>query len=326
MASGQLELLGGGAVPAHNQTGKFDIININSTVTLNDDFSLFKETNMTIRSGDTLIINGDVTFSLGSILTVETGGVLIINGDVENNNNSDQIVIDGLMDIDGNFEGGNKSEITGTGVVTGSGTFSLTGGGSNAGTIFGVGAGCTNCSYPTSPLPIELITFSGECKKDKSYFSWSTSSEINNSHFILERYNQENDDWIRLKEIKGAGYSSSIIDYSIAVEQQDGYFRLKQIDFDGAFTYSNPIVLTCKVPELDYVISPNPTLDNLHLKINNNNSSQYEVIITNLAGQLVSSFKMSNDYNLDVSQLEIGIYNVTIISDNQSKVLRFVKQ
>jgi hypothetical protein len=294
-------------------------------VTLNDNFSLKGGTNMTVRSGDTLIINGDVIFSNNSILTVETGGVLIINGDVENKNNSDQIVINGLMDIDGNFEGGQGSEINGSGIVTGTGTFTLTGGG-DPGTIMGIGAGCTNCSYPTSPLPIELITFSGECKKDKSYFSWSTSSEINNSHFILERYNQENDDWIRLKEIKGAGYSSSIIDYSIAVEQQGGYFRLKQIDFDGAFTYSNPIVLTCKAPEIDYVISPNPTLDNLHLKINNNNSSQYEVIITNLAGQLVSSFKMSNDYNLDVSQLEIGIYNVTIISNNQSKVLRFVKQ
>ncbi len=313
---------GAGPIPANNQTTGSDIIIINSTVTLNDNFSLKTGTNTTIRSFDTLIINGDVTFSNGSFLTVEPDGVLIINGNVENKNNSDQISINGVMDITGNYDGGNGSAINGTGVVTATGDFTLSG----SATIFTEGAGCTNCSYPTSPLPIELITFSGECEKDKSYFSWSTLSEINNSHFILERYNKENNNWSREKEVKGAGYSSTIIDYSIAIEQQEGYFRLMQVDFDGAFTYSDPIVLNCKVPKLDYVISPNPTLDNLHFKINNNNSNEYEVIITNIAGQLISSFKMNNEYNLDVSQLEIGIYNVTIISDNQSKVLKFVKQ
>jgi hypothetical protein len=113
-----------------------------------------------------------------------------------------------------------------------------------------------------TPLPITLLTFAGERVEQAGEptetvkLEWSTSSEINNKGFEV----QVSDNGLAYQKIAfvdGAGNSVSVSSYQLAVSNaDDGYYRLKQIDFDGKFSYS-PIVfvegLAGKV-----VVYPNP--------------------------------------------------------------------
>lgn len=90
-------------------------------------------------------------------------------------------------------------------------------------------------------LPVELSNFTGTAGDGVVNISWSTSAELNNSYFELQK-STNGAIWDALAIIDGAGNSSSVINYSFddygAVETQV-YYRLKQVDFDGAYKYSN---------------------------------------------------------------------------------------
>jgi len=97
---------------------------------------------------------------------------------------------------------------------------------------------------PCVPLPIELIEFMGHNQKEYNHITWSTASELNNSHFILER-SLNTTEWFEITTIMGNGNSSvqnnyEYLDYSY-IKGMVNYYRLKQIDFDGHFEYSNII-------------------------------------------------------------------------------------
>lgn len=309
-----------GTAPAHIQTDGRDIIIVNSTVTLNDDFTLKSGTDLTVKSGDTLIINGNATFSNGSFLTVESGGVLQINGDVKNKNNSDQIRIDGLMEIDGDFEDGTGSKIIGTGVVTGTGVFDL------KGTIFGETAGCSNCSYPPSSLPVTITSFTSSCKNEITVFTWTTSSEINNDYFSLEHYKSDYENWIESFIVKGAGNSNSVINYRAEIPSEVGYFRLKQVDLDGRLEYSDIIFSNCKGKTSSVKYYPNPVKEIFSIRIEKDKFKPSVLKILNLLGQTVyTNSILSENIDIDVSMLEKGYYTVTIELDNVQRI-NFIKQ
>jgi len=85
-----------------------------------------------------------------------------------------------------------------------------------------------------STLPVELMDFSANCKTDGVELGWSTASETNNRHFILEKTT----DFITYTQvaiINGVGNSNSINSYNYTDLTQNGftYYRLSQVDFDG---------------------------------------------------------------------------------------------
>ncbi len=89
-------------------------------------------------------------------------------------------------------------------------------------------------------LPIELLSFNAKKEDGKVAVKWSTASEINNDFFTIER-SHDGDNWEILKETKGAGNSSSLIEYveyDEAPYEGVSYYRLKQTDYDGQFKYS----------------------------------------------------------------------------------------
>lgn len=99
-------------------------------------------------------------------------------------------------------------------------------------------------TYETA-LPIELTEFTGYKTNEYNVLKWQTSSEHNNSHFILERSDTgeftEND---VIAIIDGAGNSTEIINYSYRdfdAPKKINYYRLSQVDFDGNFKQYGPI-------------------------------------------------------------------------------------
>ena len=231
--------------PVHNTTNNSHIINIDNShmITLADILSVKNGTVINVTANDTLKVIGDVTFANGAIVTVEPLGVFIIVGNVTNNNNSNTITINGTIDITGDFSGGNGSEISGDGSMDISGDVNTSGSGS----IFGSTEDCSSpddCSSTgANPLPVELSSFTAQLHDGVVNITWKTLSEVNNDYFILERGSQtallHN-----LTKIDGSGNSNQMINYLVLDNDPLiglNYYRLKQVDFDGSFKYSNTI-------------------------------------------------------------------------------------
>lgn len=103
--------------------------------------------------------------------------------------------------------------------------------------------------YSAWALPIELVYFSAELGNNASVqLDWATASEVNNSYFEVER-STNGKEFTSINNQSGAGNSSSLRNYSFTDEAPlsgVSYYRLKQVDFDGKFTYSNLITVTIK--------------------------------------------------------------------------------
>ena len=87
-----------------------------------------------------------------------------------------------------------------------------------------------------SSLPIELVMFDIDC----DYIKWATLTETNNDYFIIEK-SLDGDEWSSLFMIAGGGNSSKPLSYIVRYSQQNEieYLRLKQVDYDGNYSYSN---------------------------------------------------------------------------------------
>lgn len=99
----------------------------------------------------------------------------------------------------------------------------------------------------TSPtqLPVELNKFDATNTKLGNLLQWTTASEINNDKFEIEK-STDGVTWFKIAEVQGNGNAFTEINYSYLDEQINDanivFYRLKQIDFDETFEYSNKTV------------------------------------------------------------------------------------
>jgi len=91
-------------------------------------------------------------------------------------------------------------------------------------------------------VPVELISFNGNCENSKVTLNWSTATELNNHGFEIER-SIDNIEFITRGFVKGSGTSSERHEYSFTEDALNGniHYRLKQIDYDGTYSYSKSI-------------------------------------------------------------------------------------
>lgn len=318
------------SAPACNQTTSTDDIKINNDhkITLGGVLIVSSGTILEITTGDTLVVNGDVTFKNGSVVILNTGGVFIINGNVDNKNNSNQISISGLLSITGNYTGGNGSAVIGTGVMNITGTVDVAG----SGNVFGSTMDCTtpgacNSSF-IAPLPIKLLNFEALLNDNKIDLKWATSTEINNDYFTIEK-SSDLTNWEVVSNVNGAGNSSTNIEY-FEVDYFPylgiSFYRLKQTDFDGVYSYSK--IISVKVEsKLTQGINlfPNPVWRGSELKMQFSEITNAKVliIIRDLNGHEFYSkaiLKYENNALIAVpidNEIPSGVYLVTASSESQ---------
>jgi hypothetical protein len=113
-----------------------------------------------------------------------------------------------------------------------------------------------------SPLPVELTTFKAAQDGNRVRLYWKTASELNNDFFSIERLNTENDEFIPLKIVNGKGTTSEASIYEAFDEVPfagKNYYRLKQTDFDGQFSYSKIEVVDFEGFDSDFAAYPSPS-------------------------------------------------------------------
>lgn len=124
-------------------------------------------------------------------------------------------------------------------------------------------------NYTTSPLPIELISFDAIMNEKNVDITWTTASEINNDYYTIEK-SKDGIHFETLSVIDAAGNSSFLINYKdIDANPFDGisYYRLKQTDLNGTFTYSKIVAVNYSLSDDGLSIFPNPTDGEININI-----------------------------------------------------------
>lgn len=179
-----------------------------------------------------------------------------------------------------------------------------------------------------SLLPVELLSFTASRQESVSVLDWVTSSEINSKSFEIQRSDRSNQ-FITIGEVKGQGNSTAITSYQfIDKNPQPGinYYRLKQIDLDGKFTYS-PIRSVNFMPQEEISIFPNPVSDVLFVNLGSNYSEDLATrySIFDAEGRLiVSGNLLSALQKIDVSRFNNGAYLLSITNDAWSVKDKFI--
>jgi hypothetical protein len=177
-------------------------------------------------------------------------------------------------------------------------------------------------SISSSVLPLVLVNFEGSSKDTYNELVWTTESEVNFNHFILEK-KQTNTDFIEIAQIDGKGneYSQTAYNYRDYEIANDAYYRLKMADLDGTFTYSK-IISIKSAPASEYAIFPNPAGD--YLYISNPAEKLIKYYIVNEMGQIIQSKIRSADSKININTVDLpaGIYFINIEASAKDKIIK----
>jgi hypothetical protein len=170
-----------------------------------------------------------------------------------------------------------------------------------------------------STIPVELTSFNANVSGTDVVLNWSTATETNNSGFAVER-GKDNYSFEQIGFVPGFGTTTEPKSYSYtdqSVSSGKYYYKLKQIDFDGSFKYSDLVEVEVSLPtkfalEQNY---PNPFNPSTSIQFSLPVDAQVTIGAYNLVGEKVSEIIASGNFSsgshnvtFDASKLTSGIY------------------
>ena len=148
-----------------------------------------------------------------------------------------------------------------------------------------------------SPAPVEMLFI--EAKKMKSKLvelTWATASESENKGFEIQQ-SRDGVEWTRIGFQKGNGNSVVTEKYKFYDKNPIigvNYYRLKQIDFDGNYDYSNTVTAVIDSPTLTMEVSPNPSNGMVTVRVNNEKKQTVKLTLSDYLGRTIWQ-RVSND-------------------------------
>ncbi len=180
-------------------------------------------------------------------------------------------------------------------------------------------------SIASTPLPIELLEFNAIHNTTKVEIEWATASEKNTENFVIER-SANGVDFETVSVVKAAGNSNTIIDYAetdFAPLVGISYYRLKQTDINGHFTYSAIVPVNYKVSKNRMSVFPNPSDGEFKIDLTGFYDREVLVVIKDISGKEVYSkviliLEGNNLIAIDAeNRLTPGKYMVIASSNNE---------
>jgi hypothetical protein len=169
------------------------------------------------------------------------------------------------------------------------------------------------------PMPVELTNFTAHRKGTGVSLDWSTVQELNNNYFQVEKSVNAND-WTILTKVDGAGNSQTVKNYNAfdaSPVSGINYYRLKQVDIDGKYTYSKTISIKADGPKTTISVLTNPFHSSLSVNFSSAASQTVSAILLDITGKQVASENWSiNSGNVrkdfSAGALNHGMYILTI--------------
>jgi hypothetical protein len=190
----------------------------------------------------------------------------------------------------------------------------------------------SNITDPGCALPVELLLFEGSAGETHNLLSWSTTEEINNDYFIVER----STDGINFNPcgvVESTSNDNSVAKYNFKDEsilRPVLYYRLKQTDFDETISYSDIIVINRSF-STRVGIYPCPAQNFLSIAVSNLSKEELSIRITDIRGAEIMTINRTADEKgiipIDISHLAPGVYWLFLNNKTSfSETLKFQKQ
>lgn len=159
-----------------------------------------------------------------------------------------------------------------------------------------------------SVLPVSIFNFGGYVKNNQAYLNWSTAAESNNKGFYVER-SKDAQNFTSIGFVNGAGNTSQITNYTFTdagvkeLNVDKSFYRLKQVDVDGKYTYSNVLSLDLE-NTAEFSIYPNPVKNTATVKLYLDVATTVQLQIFSRDGKLL--------VNSDKRMLDAGVQQLYI--------------
>jgi hypothetical protein len=194
----------------------------------------------------------------------------------------------------------------------------------------------SNCEYSitainAAPLAVKLKSFEGWRGSDFNLLAWVTLSEKNHHYFVIERA-EDGIHYSALGTINGSGTSTVETRYSYKDEKPlgTGYYRLKQVDMYGNYTYSRTVRITRPVEPGLTAIFENPVRGPLKAGLQTMLPGRAQIQIVDALGKIMMTESIGlqrglNQYQTNLDRLSPGIYYMIITQERIRKTFPFMK-
>lgn len=193
---------------------------------------------------------------------------------------------------------------------------------------YGSRLGCFNFPQQIT-LPVKLLGFSGSYRSNQTVLNWETENEVNFDHYEIERGISSKDFTVINSVIAKTGTAKpkyQFADDLSVVNENVLYYRLKMVDIDGKYSYSNVIMIRRDQKNMTgMLLSPNPLVGSgpITLRLNTDSKKNAEIRVIDGAGRLV--LRQQNQLNEGINSLSInnqnrlqpGIYTVQVVADDE---------
>ncbi len=178
-------------------------------------------------------------------------------------------------------------------------------------------------------IPVELSSFTASANSNSVTLNWTTATETNNSGFSIERKSPKDERWIEVGFVPGFGTTTDIKNYSYTDEKLNMgmySYRLRQIDLDGTFEYTNSVEIEVYAPD-EFVLTqnyPNPFNPSTAIEFSVPEISEVNISVYSVIGEMVASVVNStfdagyHTVNFNAINLPSGTYIYTIKASGQN--------
>jgi hypothetical protein len=178
-----------------------------------------------------------------------------------------------------------------------------------------------------SALPVILSSFNTNCKENGANLVWKTEMELNSESFVIEK-SADAINWKSIGTITAKGVAA---DYKFTdTEAGTAYYRLKQLDKNGTYTYSSVLRSDCEIKSITLLLYPNPATEYTDLVFHSDESFSTNIQVFAANGQIVQNIqstiqKGANKIRINLNTLSNGTYIIKI-NDSKLKLAKtFVK-
>ena len=179
-------------------------------------------------------------------------------------------------------------------------------------------------------LPVELLSFDGQCYNESIKLNWETASEHNSDYFEILK-SRDGQLWNSIDKITASGFSNQLISYStIDSEKSDvyNYYKLLQVDKDGKSKEYGPINVICDENKKGYFsVFPNPTSGSFQVIVNDVNlMGNSKLIIKDTKGSEILTKELDIKYGINaifVDDLKnsSGIYYIYLVNEKMTSIV-----
>ena len=188
-------------------------------------------------------------------------------------------------------------------------------------------------NYAANTLPVSLVSFTGQKSMSGIRLNWKTASELNNEYFEILRSSSALN-FYSLTKVTGKGNSNQLTNYTYldnSPQAGTNYYKLKQVDRDGAATVSDIVVaVEHNLAQKELFSVQLLGANELKAQFKAENGGSARISLHDLAGRKVftttfAAQKGSNNINLKTSSLGKGVYVATLINDGKTMSIKVIK-